>query len=106
MPSNLARFVVIFRARPGQLDATYREYAERLRSLALREYGCLEFTSAFEDNQEIALSYWPSAEHIRAWKQDSEHRLAQDLGRNNWYRWYSVEVAEIQRSYLRETSHD
>ncbi|WP_018623792.1 antibiotic biosynthesis monooxygenase family protein [Kangiella aquimarina] len=92
-------YVVIFKAKVRQFDDEYSQMAERMRELALTEFGCLEFNAVTEGDQEIALSYWPSEEHIKAWKQHPEHLAAQQLGKERWYESYSVEIAEIMRSY-------
>ncbi|MBY6095362.1 antibiotic biosynthesis monooxygenase family protein [Ferrimonas balearica] len=94
-------FVVIFRARLAQLDARYSAMAARLRERALSQFGCLEFVAVTEGEEEIALSYWDSEEAIQAWREDSEHQVAQTLGKASWYQDYSVEVAQIQRRYQR-----
>jgi len=96
---ELSMFVVIFRAKVRQTDHEYTQVAARMRELALTQFGCLEFTAVTEGSQEIALSYWPSKDHIRAWKAHSEHLLAQQLGRERWYESYSVQVAEVTREY-------
>lgn len=59
-------FVVIFRAKIAKLDDEYNKVAQRLRDLALTEFGCLEFHALTEGNDEIALSYWPDQDKIRA----------------------------------------
>lgn len=92
-------FVVIFQAKVRRLDDEYLTVAARMRELALGQFGCLEFTAVTEDQDEVALSYWPSEEHVRAWKAHSEHVLAQQLGRARWYESYTVQVAEITREY-------
>jgi heme-degrading monooxygenase HmoA len=92
-------FVVIFRAKVRSADSEYTEVAARMRELALGQFGCLEFTAVTEGSDEIALSYWPSETHIRAWKTHSEHVVAQQLGRARWYESYTVQVAEITREY-------
>lgn len=92
-------FVVIFRARIARLDADYAAMAVRLRDLALQEYGCLEFYSVMEGEEEVALSYWPDLETIKSWKAQAEHLLAQSSGRAGWYEAYHVEIAEISRAY-------
>jgi heme-degrading monooxygenase HmoA len=92
-------FIVIFRAKARQLDADYAAMAARMRELALKEFGCLDFCAVTEGDQEVALSYWPDEASIRAWKQHTEHLMAQQLGRERWYASYSVEVAEVQRAY-------
>lgn len=92
-------FVVIFRAQAKALDAEYSAMAAQMRDLALTQFGCLDFTAATEGDQEIAVSYWPDEASIRAWKQHTDHLLAQRLGRERWYARYSVEVAEVKSHY-------
>lgn len=92
-------FVVIFRAKIRLLDDEYSKTAARLRELALKEFGCIEFSALTEGSEEIALSYWPSEESIKLWKAHPEHLAAQKLGREKWYESYSVQVAEILREY-------
>lgn len=92
-------FVVIFRARVRTLDAEYSKTAARMRELALTEFGCIEFCAVTEGSDEIALSYWPSEEHIKRWKAHPEHVAAQQMGRDKWYESWSVQVAQITREY-------
>lgn len=92
-------FAVIFRARIKQLDAEYNQTAARMRELASSRYGCLDFVSLSNDDEEVAISYWPDEQAIQAWKQDPEHIRAQALGQSKWYSSYSVEVVEIKRQY-------
>lgn len=92
-------FVVIFRAEIRALDAEYGRVAARMRELALGSFGCLDFHAVTEGSHEVALSYWPDEASIRAWKAHPEHVLAQSAGRDRWYASYTVEVAEVTRSY-------
>lgn len=92
-------YVVIFRARVRHTDDEYAKVAARMRELALGQFGCLEFHAVTEGKEEIALSYWPDEESIRAWKSHSEHVLAQQLGKERWYESYIVQVAHITREY-------
>jgi heme-degrading monooxygenase HmoA len=92
-------FVVIFRAQVRRFDDEYSRTAARMRDLAIREFGCLEFHSVTEGDQELALSYWPDEQSIRAWRNHPEHVLAQQAGRDRWYERYSVQVAEVTREY-------
>ncbi len=70
-----------------------------MRELALGQFGCLEFHSITEGDQEISLSYWPDEASIRAWREHPEHRLAQRLAGERWYKGYSVQIAEIAHAY-------
>ncbi|MDG4554286.1 MAG: antibiotic biosynthesis monooxygenase [Candidatus Competibacter sp.] len=90
-------YAVIFKAKIKELDLQYSEMAKRLRELAIDEYGCIEFTACTEGNKEIAISYWPSLEHIKAWHQNPEHKMAQELGKTKWYESYQVHVTEVLR---------
>jgi heme-degrading monooxygenase HmoA len=91
--------VVIFRAKVRQLDEEYSRVAGRMRDLALAQFGCLEFHAVTEGEDEVALSYWPDEQSIRAWRNHPEHVLAQQAGRDRWYVSYSVQVAEVTREY-------
>lgn len=92
-------YAVIFRAEIRALDAEYLAMAKRMRELAIDGYGCVEFVACTEGNSEIAISYWESEEHIRKWKQNAEHLVAQEKGRSKWYKSYTVEVLEVVRAY-------
>ena len=92
-------YAVIFKAKLAKLDEEYSQVASRMRELALKEYGCLEFSSVTEDYTEIAISYWENQDQIASWKNDSEHMLAQELGKSKWYESYNVQVVEVIREY-------
>lgn len=92
-------YAVIFRAKIKKLDDQYSVMANKMRDLAISEYGCTEFTACNEGNEEIAISYWPSLEHIKRWKNDTAHLEAQGLGKEKWYASYSVQVVEVKREY-------
>ena len=87
--------MVIFKATVAEFDEAYSRMAQELRHLAITQYGCLDFTSFTEGNREIALSYWPSLEHIRVWKNDPLHKLAQQRGKDKWYSDFSVEISKL-----------
>lgn len=92
-------YAVIFRATLATMDEDYIVTAQKMRELALSRFGCVEFVSAHEGDQEIAISYWESEEAIVAWREHPEHMEAQERGRDHWYRNYSVKVMEVQRAY-------
>ena len=74
-------YVVIFRAQTHNLDSEYFATADHLREIAKTKYGCLEFVSVSEGDEEITLSYWSSLEQIQAWRQDPVHHCAQQTGK-------------------------
>ncbi len=96
-------YAVIFRAEIDCADSSYSEMAVKMRNLAINKYGCSEFTSVTEGKEEISISYWETQEQIQAWKQDTDHKLAQEFGRSKWYKSYKVQVVKIIREYEKNT---
>ena len=97
-------FAVIFHAEIGQLDDEYFAMAKQMRELAMTQYGCLDFVATTEGTREIAISYWPSPDHIKHWKQNSDHLQAQQQGKSRWYKSYKVEIVELLRTYESHSS--
>ncbi len=103
--------VVIFKAtlNPELMDTSspdfkrYLKMASTLREVAIKQYQCIEFTSTTEGNKEIALSYWQDTQAIANWKADELHKQAQQMGRDKWYKEYSVEIVEVLKSYNNKT---
>jgi heme-degrading monooxygenase HmoA len=95
-------YVVIFRATVRSLDAEYVATAARMRELALGQFGCIEFHSVTEGQDEVSLSYWPDEESIRARKAHPEHVMAQKSGRERWYESYSVQITQVCRAYRKQ----
>lgn len=88
-------YAVIFRATVAELDDEYSRMAERLKVRAFEMYGCQDFVSVTEGNEEIAISYWETEQQIHDWKKDPVHRLAQARGREKWYESFSIEICEV-----------
>ncbi len=47
----------------------------------------------------ITVSYWKDEESIVAWKNHAEHQWAQKLGREKWYKSYTLRIAKVERAY-------
>ena len=102
-------FVVIFRATLNDLEASgemenYLIAADKMRSLAISTYGCINFYNVTAPNEygveeEITLSYWQNPEAIKEWRADPAHKEVQKLGIDKWYSFYQIDVAEVTRSY-------
>ena len=92
-------YAVIFKAKTKVLDEEYFTTADKLRALAFSQYGCQDFVSCSEGDNEIAISDWDSKEQILAWKDDPAHKMAQRLGADKWYKSFKVEIVELVREY-------
>ncbi|MCX8506963.1 MAG: antibiotic biosynthesis monooxygenase [Alphaproteobacteria bacterium] len=91
--------VVIFRAKLKLIDEDFEKTGQRMRDIAESRYGCVGVTSFQQNNEELTLTYWESAEDIAAWRRDPEHIMAQRIGAEKWYEWYVIQVATIDRAY-------
>lgn len=93
------KYIVIFKAKINSLDDEYSRTTQLLREKALTQFNCQKFEAITENDVEIALSYWNTLEDIQIWHKDAEHQVAQRLGKQKWYRNFSVEICEIHRTY-------
>ena len=94
---------VVFTSVPGEDDRGYDVMSERMFDLAPRQPGYLGVETAHdsEAGAAITVSYWADEDAARAWKQVTEHLVAQQRGRDAWYADYRVRVAVVHRDYGR-----
>ena len=99
-------FAVIFTAqRSLSGDDIYDMTADRMVLLAQRQPGFLGVESVRgDDGIGITVSYWVDRVAIANWRQDAEHLVAQALGRQEFYAWYRIRVAEVvsERCFIAE----
>jgi heme-degrading monooxygenase HmoA len=88
-------YAVIFTSLRREGDDGYGVMAERMLELARKQEGFLGVESA-RDGLGITVSYWRDRESIACWKADLEHREAQRLGRERWYRSYRIRIARVE----------
>ena len=90
-------FSVIFTAQRTLSDEDmYSLTSERMVELAQQQPGFLGLESVRgEDGIGITVSYWRDRAAIRAWRIDVEHLAAQQMGRQEFYSWYHIRVAEV-----------
>jgi heme-degrading monooxygenase HmoA len=93
--------VVLFRSRLApEAGADYEAMAEEMLERARGMPGFVDFTPyAGQDGERLAVVRWQDEATMAAWRSDARHRLAQRLGRERWYAWFSLEVAEVVRAY-------
>jgi heme-degrading monooxygenase HmoA len=72
--------------------------ADRMVALAQQQTGFLGFESAREELG-ITVSYWADLAAIKNWKKNSEHLVAQKLGRQLWYSAFKTRIALVERDY-------
>lgn len=89
---------VIFTSLRKEDDNGYAVMSQRMNDLVREQPGFLGVESAREDLG-ITVSYWLDEQSAAAWKQVSEHLIAQNRGRSDWYAEYQVRVATVTRAY-------
>lgn len=72
--------------------------ADRMVELAAEQPGFLGVESS-RSGLGITVSYWESLEAIRDWKRNSEHLIAQQQGREQWYTAYHTRICRVERAY-------
>ena len=91
-------YAVIFTSIRTSDDSGYSEAAKRMAELAAVQPGFLGFESA-RNEIGITVSYWDNLESIRNWKNNAEHLLIQQKGKNSFYRSYKTRVCKVERDY-------
>lgn len=91
-------YAVIFSSIKVENANGYSEMADLMVELAKTQEGFLGVESA-RNELGITVSYWKDLESITKWKQNSEHLIAQDKGRKEWYKHYKTRISKVERDY-------
>ena len=91
-------YAVIFTAVRTDFEDGYDEMAGKMVELAKQQDGFLGVESA-EDEIEITVSYWKDLSSIKNWKENAEHTVAQNKGRELWYKSFKIRIAKVERDY-------
>lgn len=91
--------VVLFRSKLVPEPDGYAEMAVEMLEAAKGMPGFVDvkaFTAA--DGERMTVVWWQDEDTMRAWRTHARHLVAQRTGRERWYEYYTLEVAEILRS--------
>jgi heme-degrading monooxygenase HmoA len=90
--------VVLFRSKLVDAPEGYEETAQEMLDLAKTMPGFID-VKAFkaDDGERLTLVWWENEEGLKVWRENARHRIAQRLGREKWYEYYKIEVAEVVR---------
>ena len=93
-------YAVIFTSLRTDYQQGYADTAKRMVELAALQPGFLGAESVRDaEGLGITVSYWEDEAAIAAWKQQAEHRLAQERGKRDWYAGYRIRIAKVERAY-------
>ncbi len=91
--------VVLFRSKLVDAPDGYAEMAQEMLDTAKSMPGFID-VKAFraDDGERLTVVWWQDEETLHAWRTHARHMVAQRLGREKWYQYYSLEVAEVKRT--------
>jgi heme-degrading monooxygenase HmoA len=97
--------VVTFRNRmaPGVDLQEYGQRVAKLFEIVSAMPGFLGIRSyESEDGERLSLIEFGSHESLAAWREQAEHRIAQELGKQRYYSEYHLQICELVRESHRE----
>jgi len=94
-------YAVIFTSIRTDIENGYGDTAKKMAELAAGQPGFLGLEAARNETG-ITISYWDSLEAIKQWKNNAEHLVAQQMGKDIFYRSYKTRVCKVERDYAFE----
>lgn len=91
-------YAVIFTSVKNEQLGGYDTTFEKLMEIVPQQDGFLGFESASGEIG-IAVSYWKDLASIKQWKANTDHKLAQEKGKSDWYKTYKTRIAKVERDY-------
>ncbi len=95
-------YAVIFTSLRTEIDQGYEAMSEKMETLAQEQKGFLGMESsrdALGERLGITISYWQNLEAIKEWKNNSQHLVAQELGKKQWYKSFKTRICKVERDY-------
>ncbi len=90
--------VVLFRSKLVDEPEGYGEMADEMEALARTMPGFIDVKAYLaDDGERLTIVRWQDEETLRNWREQERHRVAQKAGRERWYQYYKMEVAEVIR---------
>lgn len=93
--------ITIFRSRlRPEHQEEYAQWEKRIDDIAVTMPGFISIkTFTAEDGERVSIVEFESEETVRAWREQVDHRQAQELGRKLFYSEYHIQVCQVIRDY-------
>jgi heme-degrading monooxygenase HmoA len=91
-------YAVIFTSLLEKQHEGYSHMADKMLDLVSKQDGFLGFEAAREELG-ITVSYWRDLDSIKKWKNNNEHIVARQKGKSDWYKYFKVRIAKVEREY-------
>ena len=93
-------YAVVFTSLRTPGDNGYGERAELMEKLAAEQPGFLGVDSVRgADGFGITVAYGTDEESIAKWREQADHAMTRQRGRDEWYESFAVHVAKVERAY-------
>ena len=93
-------YAVIFSSGKAEVNnENYSIMSDKMVELAETQKGFLDIENVKENEIGITISYWTDLNAIKNWKENSEHLIAQKYGKSDWYKFYKIRIAKVERDY-------
>lgn len=94
---------VIFEVIPKKAHMQdYLDVAKELKEHLMNMEGFISierFQSLVDEKKLLSLSFWESEEAVKSWREQVEHRQAQQKGYKDYFDSYRIRVAGVFRDY-------
>ena len=91
--------IVLFRSKLVANPEGYNAMSDEMDALAKTMPGFIDVKSyTANDGERLTIVWWEDAETLKQWREQGRHRVAQHHGRQQWYEYYKMEVAEVTRT--------
>jgi heme-degrading monooxygenase HmoA len=92
--------VIFVSLRNGADDLGYAAASAEMEATVTAMPGYLGMDSArSDDGVGITISYWRDEDSVAGWRDHERHQEIRGQGRSDWYDWYRVIVARVERTY-------
>jgi len=91
--------LILFRSKLTDTDPEgYAKMAAAMDAHAKTFDGYIDAKSfRAEDGERLTVVWWRDEASLQVWASDAKHRVAQERGRERWYEYYKMDVAQIVR---------
>jgi len=90
-------YAVIFCSVRTAGDDGYDELAARMSELSAEQDGFLGMEHARSEGLGITICYWKSLEAIAEWRENAEHKFAQQKGYETFYQAFATRICKVER---------
>jgi heme-degrading monooxygenase HmoA len=91
-------YAVIFTSIRTEGDQGYGDMSDRMEELCRNQRGFLGMDHA-RNEVGITICYCKTLEDIENLKQNLEHKEAQRLGYEKWYKSYKIKICKVERAF-------